>query len=99
MVYREVYGKQDAANYELLIIKDDFVMKKDGKIIATGKAVVNPSVTPKTIDLIGDNGRILKGIYELCGDFYIAVYSKNDLERPVDFSGKGNRINIWKRIE
>lgn len=97
MIYREAYGKQDTTNYELLIVKDNFIMRKDGKVIATGKAVLNPLVTPKTIDLIGDNGRVLKGIYELRGDFYIAAYSKNDLERPKDFTSKSNRINIWKR--
>jgi len=97
MIHREAYGKQDTANYELLIVKDNFIMRKDGKVIATGKAVLNPLATPKTIDLIGDNGRVLKGIYELHGDFYIAAYSKNDLERPKDFSRKENRINIWRR--
>jgi len=97
MVYREAYGQQDANNYELIIVKDKFTMMQKGKVIATGKAVLNPLTTPKQIDLIGDNGRILKGIYELHGDFYIAAYSKNDLERPVDFSRKNNRINVWRR--
>lgn len=97
MVYREAYGKQDTKNYELLIVKDNFIMRQDGKVIATGRAVLNPSVTPKQIDLIGDNGRVLKGIYEIRGDFYIVAYSKNDLERPKDFTSKNNRINIWRR--
>jgi uncharacterized protein (TIGR03067 family) len=97
MIHREAYGKIDTASYELLIVKDNFIMRKDGKIIATGQAILNPLATPKTIDLIGDNGRTLKGIYELHGDFYMAAYSKNDLERPKDFKGKDNRINIWRR--
>lgn len=97
MVYREAYGKQDVNNYELVIVKDSFIMMQNGKVIATGKAVLNPLTTPKQVDLIGDNGRVLKGIYQLSGDFYIAAYSKNDLERPISFTGKHNRINIWKR--
>jgi len=97
MIYREAYGKQDTANYELLVVKDSFIMRKDGKVIARGKAVLNPLVAPKTIDLIGDNGRVLKGIYELHGDFYIAAYSKDDMKRPTNFNRKDNRINIWRR--
>jgi len=97
MVYREAYGKVDTDSYELLIVKDKFIMKKGDKVIATGTAVINPLSSPKTIDLIGENGRILKGIYELRGDFYICAYSRDDMKRPTDFNRKDNRINIWRR--
>jgi uncharacterized protein (TIGR03067 family) len=61
---------------------------------------LDPNNSPKTYDLLRDDGRPLKGIYAWDGET-IKVCSADDWgDRPPEFkteAGSRNRIRVWKR--
>lgn len=69
-----------------------------------GKFTVDPSKSPKTIDVTiteGDNkDKTMKGIYEIDGDNYKVCYAPFGKDRPKEFSSKGEEglvLSVWKR--
>jgi uncharacterized protein (TIGR03067 family) len=69
-----------------------------------GVFTVNPTPTPKTIDLTFSDGpgkdKTQKGIYELEGDSQKICFAKGDQVRPTEFTskpGNGQMIQVLKR--
>jgi len=69
-----------------------------------GTFKVNPTPTPKTIDLTFSDGpgkaKTQKGIYELEGDTQKICFAKEDQDRPTEFTskpGSGQMIQVLKR--
>jgi len=98
-VYHETDGKIDT-NYSTLVVEGaNYTLKdKEGKVTGKGTHKLDAARRVKTIDITTSDGRVMKGIYEIKGDIYIAVYSRDDGVRPTDFSvGNGARVMIWRR--
>jgi uncharacterized protein (TIGR03067 family) len=61
---------------------------------------MDPSKSPKTYDLLRDDGRPLKGIYAWDGENLKVCTADDQGDRPTEFktmAGSGNRIRVWKR--
>jgi uncharacterized protein (TIGR03067 family) len=88
-------------------IKDDeFTVMRDGETVAKGKFTVDPSKSPKTIDVTiteGDNkDKTMKGIYEIDGDNYKVCFAPSGKDRPKEFSSKGDEgltLSVWKKAK
>ncbi len=81
-----------------------WVLKLGDKELATGTSVLDPSKTPKYIDLTHESGPLkgetVLGIYKLVGDEYTACIAAVGKERPSEFSskeGSGCRLVFSKR--
>jgi uncharacterized protein (TIGR03067 family) len=88
-------------------IKDDeFTVTRDNETVAKGKFTVDPSKSPKTIDVTiteGDNtDKTMKGIYEIDGDNYKVCFAPFSKDRPKEFSSKGDEglvLSVWKKAK
>jgi uncharacterized protein (TIGR03067 family) len=86
-------------------IKDEeFTVMRDSETLAKGKFTIDPSKSPKTIDVTiteGDNkDKKMLGIYEIDGDNYKVCFAPFDKDRPKEFSSKGEEgltLSVWKR--
>jgi len=61
---------------------------------------VDPTKSPKTIDLIYDRGLVSRGIYRIEGDvFTVCRTVGRNVERPTEFktSDDGGILVVWKR--
>jgi uncharacterized protein (TIGR03067 family) len=91
----------------LTIKGDKWLMSvKKGKPIVEPAFRVDPSASPKTLDIIGNKGRkgevILKAIYELEGDTFRYCYAIGDAERPKEFTsepGSKSGISVYRRLK
>lgn len=60
---------------------------------------LDPSKTPKTIDLVRDDGLSWKGIYTWYGENFKTCAAEDLGDRPTEFRtepGSKNRIRVWK---
>jgi uncharacterized protein (TIGR03067 family) len=87
-----------------LIIQGNRFFAKHGKQLTPGEFKIDPTVTPKTIDVTftqGDGkGSTLKGIYELTDDTYKVALGTDGQPRPNQLSskpGSNNGYQILKR--
>jgi uncharacterized protein (TIGR03067 family) len=88
-------------------IKDDaFTVTRDGETLAKGKFTIDPSKSPKTIDVTwteGDNkDKTIMGIYEIDGANQKICYASLGKDRPKEFSSKGEEgitLSVWKRVK
>jgi uncharacterized protein (TIGR03067 family) len=76
------------------------------QVFMKAKFTVDPSKTPKTIDLAhsegGAKGQMQLGIYEVEGDVLRLALATPGSPRPTDFSataGDGRTVVSWKRIK
>ena len=91
----------------LTIKGDKWLMSvKKGKPIVEPTFRIDPSVSPKTLDIIGNKGRkgevILKAIYELDGDTFRYCYAIGDAEGPKEFTsepGSKSGISVYRRLK
>jgi uncharacterized protein (TIGR03067 family) len=60
--------------------------------------MIDPSKNPKQIDFIADDMQLLKCIYEL-SDNKLRIAKPYGGDRPKDFDGAGDQIEVWERIE
>lgn len=81
-----------------------WVLKLGDKELARGTSKLDPTKTPKQIDLIHESGpnkgKTLLGIYELDGDDYKGCVAAPGKKRPTEFTsteGSGQRIILSKR--
>ena len=61
---------------------------------------LDPNKSPKTYDLLRDDGRPMKGIYAWDGETIKVCSADNRGDRPMEFKtepGSRNRIRVWKR--
>jgi uncharacterized protein (TIGR03067 family) len=84
----------------------EWTLLVEGKEVAEGTSTIDPTVTPKTIDLKttkGPNaGQVTYGIYETTGKTRRICYAEPGRPRPSDFSapaGSGRIVAVFERVE
>ena len=81
-------------------------VKKSDEVIQVGTQKLDPSKSPKTIDVTmaeGPNkGTVMLGIYEIDGDTLKVCFDPQGKKRPTEFKsapGSENFVNVHKRIK
>ena len=81
-------------------------LKKGDEVIQVGTHKLDPSQSPKTIDMTltaGPNkGAVMLGIYEIDGDTLKACFDPQGKKRPTEFKsapGSQNFLNVHKRVK
>jgi uncharacterized protein (TIGR03067 family) len=87
-----------------LIIQGDRHTVKLGDDTYVGTHVLDPTKSPKTIDVKDTEGpfkgKTLKGIYELTDEAFRVCFAPPDKDRPTEFttkSGTGMLLHEWKK--
>jgi uncharacterized protein (TIGR03067 family) len=86
-----------------MVCKDDTFTMTDGQATYRGRYVVDPTASPKTIDVIfteGPNaGTIARGVYTLEGDTYAIAVGMAGTERPakVEAGPGGHAFEVLKK--
>ena len=85
---------------------DKHTLKKGDDVFQVGTQKIDPSKSPKTIDVTmteGPNkGKVMLGIYEIDGDTMKVCFDPQGKKRPTEFkSGPGseNFVNVHKRAK
>src|SRR5262245_51814110 len=85
---------------------DKHTVKMGDKVIQVGTQKIDPSKSPKAIDVTmteGPNkGAVMLGIYEIDGDTLKACFDPEGKKRPTEFksnSGSQNFVNVHKRVK
>lgn len=93
---------RDLVDSIVRIVKGDHVVwKRDGKSFAGTTVELDPSQTPKTIDVIPDGGRArgerVLGIYQLDADSLVICMADAGKERPKSFEAPaGGKLTLIK---
>ena len=81
-------------------------VKKGDEVIQVGTQKLDPSKSPKTIDVTlaeGPNkGTVMLGIYEIDGDTLKVCFDPQGKKRPTEFNsapGSENFVNVHKRVK
>jgi uncharacterized protein (TIGR03067 family) len=110
MVSIEVNGRAVAENQvktgRLLVKGDKYALTMGDRTI-TSTVMLDPSTTPRTIDLTFDNGpttgQTVKGIYKIEGDrLTVCRGLSRETVRPVEFSTgaeSGQSLVVWRRTK
>src|SRR5262245_27214091 len=84
--------------------RDKHTVKMGNKVIQVGTQKIDPSKSPKTIDVTMTEGRnkgaVMLGIYEFDGDTLKACFDPQGKKRPMEFKsppGSQNFVNVHKR--
>jgi uncharacterized protein (TIGR03067 family) len=103
----EVEGKTlpiEAFKETTLVLKGDRFDHTEGGQTTHGSFKVDPTVTPKTIDITFSDGpeagKSVLGIYELEGDTYKVCIGMDGKSRPTEFAskaGSGVALEVLKR--
>jgi uncharacterized protein (TIGR03067 family) len=87
-----------------LILQGDHFITRQGNQTQRGRYRIDPSLTPKTIDVVfsegPDQGKTLRGIYELSADVYRVCLNLADQARPKEFAstpGSKRVLELLKR--
>ena len=85
---------------------DKHTVKKGDEVIQVGTQKLDPSKSPKTIDVTmteGPNkGTVMLGIYEINGDTLKVCFDPEGKKRPTEFksaSGSQTFVNVHKRVK
>src|SRR5262245_11969682 len=85
---------------------DKHTVKSGDQVIQVGTQKIDPSKSPKTIDVTmseGPNkGAVMLGIYEFDGDTLKACFDSSGKERPKEFKsppGSATFLNVHKRVK
>ena len=85
---------------------DKHTVKKGDEVIQIGTQKLDPSKSPKAIDVTmtgGPNkGQVMLGIYEIDGDTLKVCFDPQGKKRPTEFKsapGSENFVNIHKRVK
>jgi uncharacterized protein (TIGR03067 family) len=93
---------------EFLVIYegDKHTLKYGDKVFQVGTQKIDPSKSPKTIDVTmteGPNkGAVMLGIYEFDGDTLKVCFDPQGRKRPTEFKsapGSQNFVNVHKRVK
>jgi uncharacterized protein (TIGR03067 family) len=81
-------------------------LKKGDAVIQVGTQTIDPSKSPKTIDVTmtegPSKGTVMLGIYEIDGDTLKVCFDPQGKKRPTEFkspTGSENFINVHKRVK
>lgn len=84
---------------------DKHTLTHDGKVFQVGTQKIDPSKSPKTIDVTmtegPEKGKVMLGIYAFDGDTMKACFDPTGKQRPTEFkspAGSPNFVNIHKRV-
>lgn len=85
---------------------DTYVVKKGDELIQGGRQKLDPSKTPKAIDVTiteGPNkGAVMLGIYEIDADTLKVCFDEEGKKRPTEFkspAGSQTFVNVHKRVK
>lgn len=85
---------------------DKHTVKMGDKVIQVGTQKLDPSKSPKTIDMTmtegPSKGTVMLGIYEIDGDTLKVCFDPQGNKRPTEFKsapGSVNFVNIHKRMK
>jgi uncharacterized protein (TIGR03067 family) len=85
---------------------DKHTVKKGDEVVQVGTQKLDPSKSPKTIDVTmteGPNkGTVMLGIYEIDGDTLKVCFDLQGRKRPTEFKsapGSENFVNVHKRVK
>ena len=85
---------------------DKHTVKMGDKVIQVGTQKIDPSKSPKTIDVTmtegPSKGTVMLGIYEFDGDTLKACFDPEGKKRPTEFkseAGSENFLNVHKRVK
>lgn len=91
--------------------RGDYVMMWNLHSLELGNDLLNPSVSPKTIDVVIKHdldlmtgrplrqGMTMRGIYEIERDVFTACYGRNWQVRPTSFSSRNDGyLYVWERV-
>jgi uncharacterized protein (TIGR03067 family) len=85
---------------------DKHTVKKGVEVLRVGTQKLDPSKSPKTIDVTmteGPNkGTVMLGIYEIDGDTLKVCFDLQGKKRPTEFKsapGSENFVNVHKRVK
>jgi len=88
-----------------LVLKSDRFTMTTPESTQKGTFAVDPTITPKTIDVTFTEGpragKTIKGIYDLTGDACKVCIALGDQPRPTEFAskpGRGYALEVLKRI-
>jgi len=92
--------ESELAKYKLVLQGNQFISTV-GALSLGGHYKIDPSATPKTIDVLFDDGSSFHGIYELSDDTYRVTFNLGGKERPTDFESKpGTKqvVEVLKKV-
>src|SRR5262245_39737900 len=96
----------DLKGFTLTFEGDKHTVKNGDKVIQVGTQTIDPSKSPKTIDVTmteGPNkGAVMLGIYEFDGDTLKVCFDAQGKKRPTEFKsppGSENFANVHKRVK
>jgi len=85
---------------------DKHTVKAGDKVIQVGTQKIDPSKSPKTIDVTmtegPSKGAVMLGIYEIDGDTLKACFDMEGKKRPTEFKselGSQTFLNVHKRVK
>ena len=106
----EVGGKEEpVADFKGMTVTfegDKFTVKKGDEVIQVGTEKLDPSKSPKTVDVTVaeglNKGAVMLGIYEISGDTLKVCFDPEGKKRPTEFksaSGSQTFVNVHKRVK
>ncbi len=85
---------------------DKHTVKKGDEVIQVGTQKIDPSKSPKTIDVTmtegPSKGKVMLGIYEFDGDTLKVCFDAEGKKRPTEFksaAGSPTFVNVHKRVK
>ena len=85
---------------------DKFTVKKGDEVIQAGTQKLDPSKSPKSIDVLVTEGMkkgaVMLGIYEIDGDTLTVCFDEEGKKRPAEFKsapGSETFVNVHKRVK
>jgi uncharacterized protein (TIGR03067 family) len=101
--------KEPAAEFKGMTVTfegDRFTVKKGDKVIQVGTQRLDPSKSPKTLDVTVveglSKGAAMLGIYEISGDTLKVCFDPEGKKRPTEFksaSGSQTFVAVHKRVK
>jgi uncharacterized protein (TIGR03067 family) len=106
----ETGGKQlpagELKGFILTFEGEKHTVKKGDEVIQVGTQKLDPSKSPKTIDVTmtegPSKGTVMLGIYEIDGDTLKVCFDPQGKKRPTEFKsapGSQNFVNVHKRVK
>ena len=96
----------DLKEFILTFEGEKHTLKKGDEVIQVGTQKIDPSKSPKTIDVTmteGPNkGAVMLGIYEIDADTLKVCFDPKGKKRPTEFksaAGSENFVNVHKRVK
>ena len=96
----------DLKMFVVIFEGDKHTVKKGDEVIQVGTQKLDPSKSPKTIDVTmvegPHKGMVMLGIYEIDADTLKVCFDPEGKKRPTEFksaSGSKNFVNVHKRVK